>query len=466
MSFLEEFNIEEIDVLDSEESIPSRLQKALHKHLSILEANWEFAVNCNGVQENNLLLRKEGKEWATNNFESIFQEVLPIQHHDPTGVSYYLFGYFCWHFYKQQKKVPMTYAEFEKIICEKHHLIYMQNETPMEELSKFNTLKLTASATKMVEEEYKLSNMEKFEEIIPAVFETLSTNIQNCRIAEHTLLQRIPNLRAIDSIEHLNSFSFEMTSSDIMTISKNNTVTRVFYRIENETAHFYREQHEDYMPQIQNMFEQVVRETEKEHMILKHFYVIRDTLKEKKIFCSLQKEQEEHVYSISFGSWSKKICIVLKDNKLYRTTGEEILVPSILIHELYNVYLEAQQQNQKWEKNKNMYYQRSKQLFSQLLTKAEKKYWKEKDVITVEGEEYNYMICTKLGHNSIIRIPKDGNLKEAKSLCITSNDHFIPKYDVFSTVVMMLKSKKEKMLNDIANQFTLNPEHRKILRAM
>lgn len=138
--------------------------------------------------------------------------------------------------------------------------------------------------------------------------------------------------------------------------------------------------------------------------------------------------------------------IKIVGRKYYRSNGDEIYNPSILVHELISQDQERKKANLK-----------AKQFFKNFLTKKEKQELIRKKSVLVNGSGYDYIFCPTLLVNPIIRIDK--KTKEQHCLCVMVENPYIPRYDVLASAMLLVKSGEEEKLNEVANAFDLSEEH-------
>lgn len=132
--------------------------------------------------------------------------------------------------------------------------------------------------------------------------------------------------------------------------------------------------------------------------------------------------------------------------KYYRSSGDEIYNPSILIHELISLDKERKKANLK-----------AKQFFKNFLTKKEKQELIRKKSVLVNGSDFDFIFCPSFLINPIIRINKKTD--EMHCLCVMVENPYIPRYDVLASAMLLVKSGEEEKLNEVANAFDLTEEH-------
>ena len=143
---------------------------------------------------------------------------------------------------------------------------------------------------------------------------------------------------------------------------------------------------------------------------------------------------------------------VLWDKRnFYRMNGEQIKVPSILVHEMVELNGSRKKAQLK-----------AKQYFQMFLTKAEKEMFVKTKSVFVKGETYDYLFCPEILVNSIIRMDKNTGKKE--SMCVMLDDPYIPRYDVIASALLMVKTGQENQLNAIANAFECSDAHHQMLK--
>lgn len=153
----------------------------------------------------------------------------------------------------------------------------------------------------------------------------------------------------------------------------------------------------------------------------------------------------------SFKHWKElSRTFICKNDGLYRLSGEKVLVEDIIVYELLEDFKNS-------EKEYFMSLERAKEMFLSTLTDEEAKLYNNENLTVIEGEQNYYVVQNITDFNNVVKIPKDmKSIDEMQALCIMPSEYTIPKFDMFASIVLSIKSKDEDYILKNSNSFTVN----------
>jgi hypothetical protein len=140
----------------------------------------------------------------------------------------------------------------------------------------------------------------------------------------------------------------------------------------------------------------------------------------------------------------------MKNSRLERLEGNIIYNTETLVREMYEKITEYMKSREDIDRKAYEHF---------LSTLSEKDVVKD-DYIILKGKKFDYLILRRGGDktNDFIRVEKGKPLESGyvSSLCIHPKETWVPRFDGFATMSMMIKAGKEEMLNKIANGHGIN----------
>lgn len=383
-----------------------------------------------------------------------------------------LYNAYCWNNYKEGRHVRIEYSYFQELIVEWFTARYIDDENSTEELdNKVN------QQDKEIEKKNHLHVFEKEQ------MELKKRLYKESLYARHTedyyhKHQKLPEPEFIEKsleekvVKNLNTFDHfcEKARKETSLNHKTHAEDFHFSFLDNNFIFFYGKtvyifeiiENDFYLKgkkvDLKIFFSNLRKEKKK---------VWRHSIRINKMFKKNGIEYNEYgpdfffVYRIVnnqddffYIRYKNAECRLNWDYKnFYRPTGELIIKPEIIVHEMI--------ENDYGRKKAKL---KAKQFFQTFLNKSEKNQFHKHKSVFVKGKKYDYVFCPEFYYNPIIRINKETKLKE--SLCVMFDNPYIPRYDVVASAMLLVKSGQEELLNEKSNAFELTDKHENKLKKL
>lgn len=428
-----------------------RIKEFVKMELEEFENSPGFAVRIDGIQEENKEIREQEKQWLNVHFLELFHDIFPIVEYDQEAVFKFSFGYFCNTYYKQGKKVPITHKEFSVLFqtflenaIELEGMLDHQSIQSMQILSQgFQLARLFEDA--YIEKEIPVTQ-QSYECVVGEEFEN---NKKEKQILQAFLNQYEPVFMGSD-----NRISIFVHQDGKFHMHFGEALYKLYGDVQKGVVTFYSDKTKQLKINIQSWIQKMMKEYKEASVFaaglrrdIERFFDDSS----KKPVVSIRNDGEH--YTIGLRKKGINMDFVVKEGSLYRNSGE-------CVEYLRAIVSEFIERSRKYQEEQKIILERAQNLFRQLLSKNEKTLFDKEGVVWVEGEDYDYLIDTKFHHNNTVRFPKGiKDITKAETFCIVAKEVHVPKFDVLSSILLMIKSKKEQLIHEIGHVSPAGKSH-------